>query len=442
MSTLVAAGRVTRRVVGMYLGTGYARAGGDRNGSVVFGGDDAGQIDGPAHEYRQVTVPAPGYSSLRLRVKQVTLVAADGRPIPLATDTGFDGYLSTDQYAVEFPAPVTQALATAIGAVPARNTDDTLRAIRPFIGNLTVTLDDGYQITYPSEWITNTSNLTHISAVPMNSSSSIDRPLVLGAAFLHHLYLTIDYDSNSFFLAKAKIYNNYIQPASLCSNTIPVAASLPATSKLIRSGLAGAVLGGVVGLLGVSFMIFWMSRKNLQARALRKRVDEMDRGVRTHPLAAKKSSLRRKSRTKLFFCNKTGKTTRGVSFLTPQKPSFESSSTASTGNTAFLRGSRLRAPEISAPAASCSMANAGRAPRNTKFAFEPTPTVSHALLHPHEKYSYIADDDISDIPQQQKQKPVLHVDTKAIRRGDCRPTHFPVQIASYDGDGVRRGAHE
>lgn len=454
LSSLVAAGRVSRRVIGMYLGTAYARAGGDRNGSIVFGGYDAGQIDGPAHEYQRVAVPAPGFSSLRVRVKQVALVTSDGSSIPLVTDDGFDGYLSTEQYAVEFPGPVTQALATAMRAAPANNAENTLRASEHFVGNLTIALDDGYQITYPSDWLTNTSNLTPISASTMNSSNTVGKPLVLGAAFLHHLYLTIDYESNTFSLAKAKMYNNYIQPTSLCSNTVPAPAPPPAISKFAKAGLAGAILGGVVGLFGISFMVFWVLRRNLQARASRKSIDETEKGFRGSS-APRKSSLRNKSRTVFARGNRKPKLTHSVSFLTPQKPSFESSSVASsdkseTAVTIPIEMTIIRRPtcalQIPIPTPSRSTFDAGRTPRNPTFVSVPTPTTSHALLNPQEQYSYIADDDNSDIPQQyllshpttvpafKKQKPILRIDTKAVRRGDRKPARLPIRVAIRDGN--------
>jgi len=94
LNELVNVGRIGRRVVGMYLGTRYPRAGGTQNGSIVLGGYDSGRIDGPVHEYKQASVPASNASPLKVHVKQLSLVTEDGGSIGLITDNGFDGYLS------------------------------------------------------------------------------------------------------------------------------------------------------------------------------------------------------------------------------------------------------------------------------------------------------------------------------------------------------------
>lgn len=296
LTQLLAAGRITRNVFGMYLGTIYPRAGGLYNGSIVFGGYDAGRLQGEIHKYAQAPIPASGMSSLRVHVKQMSLVTADGSSVGLVTDGNeFDAYISTDQYALEFPASITQQLATALQARPSDDSDSVLQLSQHFDGNLTIILDDGYEITYPSEWIANASNLSPISATSLVSNATAEtRPLVFGAAFLHHLYMTVDYDDSSFFLADAKVANDYVQPQALCANTSPIPAGAAKVAKFVQGGLVGAIIGGVVGGLGIIWLLIFFWRKRMQHRISKSKIGRMERGG-TAPWP-KKSSLRQKTK--------------------------------------------------------------------------------------------------------------------------------------------------
>lgn len=281
---LIADGRINRNVVSMYLGTAYPRAGGTQNGSIVLGGYDSGRFVGSPHKY-----PFGTAAPLQVHVKQMALVTADGTSVPLVTDAGFDGYISTDQYAMELPQNILQSLSTAIGASPANNAENTLVANQPFNGNLTFTLEDGYNITFPSEWITNASNLTPFSASTLKNTTS--QPLVFGAAFLQSLYMTIDYDASAFYLADAKVYDNYVQPASLCTNAIPLAAVTPKINPFISKGLIGAVLGGIIGGTFLICVAFYFIRKRAQRKLFQSNTDKMEGGAKV----PRKSSLRRRS---------------------------------------------------------------------------------------------------------------------------------------------------
>lgn len=304
LTQLVKVGRIGRHVVGMYLGTIYPRAGGTQNGSIVLGGFDSGRIDGPSHEYDQVPVPAVRASPFKLHIKQMSLITNDGTAIGLVTDDGFDGYLSTSQYPVEFPQSVTERLASAINAKPANNVENTLQANAPFKGNLTITLDDGFEVSFPPEWITNASNITPFSAATLNTdnnSTSSSDPLIFGAAFLHQLYLTIDYESSKFYLANTKVFNNYVQPVSLCPNELPVAATPVKINKFIQMGLIGAIVGCVIGGIGMTCFTIFFVRRTLQHKRAKSAISRMEGGAAPAP---KKSSLR--TRTKDSFGRLSG----------------------------------------------------------------------------------------------------------------------------------------
>lgn len=326
LKQLVDAGKIGQNVVGLYLGTAYPRAGGSQNGSIVLGGYDAGRIDGEAHEYPQVDMPTAHASPFRVHVKQMSLVTEDGSSIGLVTDEGFDGYITTSQYAMELPHPVLSRLNTALGGSPTNDAEDVLQLPGAFDGNLTVTLDDGYEITYPSEWISNASNRTPFSASDLssNSTSNETRSLTFGTAFLHHLYMTIDYDASTFSLANAKMYNNYVQPQSLCPNTLPVAAKTPKINGFVQSGLIGAILGGIIGGAGLTFCVIFCVRKRLQHKRSKEAISKMEGGG----AMPKKSSLRTRTKRGLvrFSRNKDAKDRRPDNF---KRVSFTDSDTSS-----------------------------------------------------------------------------------------------------------------
>lgn len=294
LKQLVDIGKIGRKVVGLYLGTAYPRAGGSQNGSMVLGGYDAGRIDGDVHEYPQADILDARASPFKVHVKQMSVVTQDGSSIGLVIDEGFDGYISTSQYALELPQPVLSRLSTALRGSPANDAENVLQLAEPFAGNVTITLGDGYEITYPSEWVSNASNITPFSADTLSSNDTADeaRPLVFGTAFLHHLYMTIDYDAATFSLANARMYNNYVQPRSLCPDTLPIALGPPKMNRFIRTGMIGAILGGIIGGVGLFWLMFFCTRKHLQHKQSKEAISKMEGGG----VMPAKSSLR--TRTK------------------------------------------------------------------------------------------------------------------------------------------------
>lgn len=280
LKNLINLGRIDRNVFSMYLGTAYPRAGGTQNGSLVLGGYDAGRIQGTAHKYPLSSVPVSKTTPFKVHVKQMSLVTQDGSSIGLVTDNGFDGYLSTSQYTMDLPQQITKQLSDALAGSPAGGAENALQLAKAFNGNLTITLDDGYEITYPSEWISNISNMTPFSASNLASNASNASaetgPLVFGTAFLHHLYMTVDYDAESFYLADAKVFDNYVQPESLCAGTVPGPAPIPSINKFVQTGLIGALLGGIIGGAGVSWFVYFLLRKRLQAARAEKAISQME----------------------------------------------------------------------------------------------------------------------------------------------------------------------
>ena len=324
LTDLVNSGKIGRRVVGLYLGTAYPRAGGVVNGSVVLGGYDAGRLASEPHEYSIVAAPAADASPFKVRVKQLSLTTRNNDSIGLITDDGFDGYISTSKYAMDLPDTVLQRLSSALLAKSTNDAENVLRLDRPFDGNLTITLEDGYQITYPSEWISNISGRTPFSAPASNSSKANDAPLVLGAAFLHHLYMAIDYDANKFALSNAKLANNYAMPTSLCPGTLPLQVGSSEVNKFLRSGMIGVILGAIIGGLGLLFCIYFFTRKHLQHKAAKQRLEGRASSAATIP---KKSSLRTRTKRGLVRFART-KDVKDLEAANSKRVSFTDSDTS------------------------------------------------------------------------------------------------------------------
>lgn len=336
------AGRIGRNVVGLYLGTAYPRAGGVQNGSVVLGGYDAGRIAGVGHEYSLSTLPLVGLSPLKVHVKQISLVTQDGTSIALITDDGFDGYISTTQYEMELPQALTQRLADALGGSVSPGSGEALQLKKQFRGNMTVTLDDGYQINFPSEWISNTSGVTPFSSSSLQTNnSSKPTQYVLGASFLHHLYTTIDYDASKFYLSDVKMSNNYVQPQALCAGAVPMPMAAPNISKFTQSGMIGGIIGGVFAGFGAAWLAIFYVRKRLQYKQSQDRINAMEKGGPGAPI--KRSILRNKAKGVLSLRSKR---TKSVVFKDVKRVSHSDSDTSSVkGPVVSVSGAEDNGPE-------------------------------------------------------------------------------------------------
>ena len=70
---------ISSRSFGLYLGTGYDRAGGDINGSLTYGGYDSGRMTGQVHNYTMaLPLSSPTQSPLQVHVSQISLDFNDG----------------------------------------------------------------------------------------------------------------------------------------------------------------------------------------------------------------------------------------------------------------------------------------------------------------------------------------------------------------------------
>jgi hypothetical protein len=272
LQSLVTKDLIAGRTYSLYLGQGYDRAGGAVNGSNTFGGYDSGRFTGEVHQYQMKTSNS---SPFTVRVKDVFITMPDSERVSLfdtarfptkdgASAPGpFEAQLSTDQFPLSLPYSVTQNFISHLDATE-DNTwgDNSFKLKNPFSGSLSIVLDDGFTVTLPQEIVSNASNITPIQ----KRSKDDESPFLLSAAFLSQIYLMADFDTYSFFLAEAVQKNNIVMPVTFCPKSVPVAYVRPNQNAWVREGLIGAVVGGVLGGIGIGicvycFAVAWMRRR-------------------------------------------------------------------------------------------------------------------------------------------------------------------------------------
>ena len=170
-----------------------------------------------------------------------------------AAPAPFDAQITTDQFPLSLPYDITQNFISHLGAQQ-DNTwgDNSLKLKNAFNGTMTIVLSDGFSVTLPSHVLMNASNITPIQDRAQDSSA----PFYLGAAFLSQVYLMADFDSLNFFLATAVQKNNAVMPTPFCPKSTPTAYVKPKVNKWIAQGLIGAVIGGVLGGIGIGIVAY------------------------------------------------------------------------------------------------------------------------------------------------------------------------------------------
>ncbi|PSN74060.1 acid protease [Corynespora cassiicola Philippines] len=272
------------RTYSLYIGQGMDRAGGVVNGSNVFGGYDSGRFTGPAHRY---SMNLQRMNPMTVRVKDI--VIAENRegggnvslfdpsafPSMTSRPETFEAELTTDQYPLSLPYDITQNFISHLDAEPDNTWEDnSLKLKNPFNGTLSIVLEDGFTVTLPPEVLMNASNITPIQ----ERNESATTPFYLSAAFLGQVYLMADFESNAFFLAKAVQKNNVVMPETFCPKSTPEAWERPKQSAWQKQGLIGAVVGGVIGGLGIAIFGYFFLIAYLRKREERKEEKELERG--------------------------------------------------------------------------------------------------------------------------------------------------------------------
>ncbi|KAF1848069.1 acid protease [Cucurbitaria berberidis CBS 394.84] len=263
---------IAGKTYSLYIGQGFARAGGSVNGSNVFGGYDSGRFTGVPHKYQMNIANS---NPMSVRIKDIVITDSKGNAnVSLfdnkvftdmkSTPSDFEGQITTEQFPISLPYQITKNFISRLGAEK-DNTwgDNSLRLKNAFNGTLSIVLEDGFTVTLPPEVLMNASNITPIQDRDEKSTA----PFYLGSAFLGQVYLMADYESNNFFLAPAVQKNNMVMPQTFCPKTTPEAYVRPNQNQWQRQGLVGAVVGGVVGGMGAIAALYclyitWMRKKD------------------------------------------------------------------------------------------------------------------------------------------------------------------------------------
>ena len=275
---LAARDMIAGKTYSLYIGQGFDRAGGAVNGSNVFGGYDSGRFSGPVHKYPMNTARD---NPMTVKIKDIVLTATqdsttsnislfDTQAFPnmkTRPDT-FEAEITTSQFPLSLPYSLTQNFISHLGASKDNFWgDNSLKLSAPFEGTLSIVLEDGFTVTFPSEVLANASNITPIQ----DRDEDSDAPFYLGAAFLGQVYLMADFEAQSFFLADAVQKNNAVMPVPFCPRgPDPVAYERPQQGAWAKQGLVGAVIGGVLGGIGIAICAYCFVLSCQRRRAERK----------------------------------------------------------------------------------------------------------------------------------------------------------------------------
>ncbi|KAF1918917.1 aspartic peptidase domain-containing protein [Ampelomyces quisqualis] len=275
---LAARDMIAGKTYSLYIGQGFDRAGGAVNGSNVFGGYDSGRFVGTPHMF---PMKVANTNSMSVRIKDIIITDTNDRSNVSLFDNkaftdmqapavSFEAQITTEQFPLSLPYQITKNFIARLQAEKDNSWgDNSLKLKNDFNGTLSIVLEDGFTVTFPPEVLMNASRIT-----PIQDRAEDDKqPFLLGSAFLGQVYLMADYETNNFFLAEAVQKNNMVMPVSFCPKTIPVAYQRPDQSEWQRQGLIGAVIGGVIGGIGMLAALYclWVvvMRKKDQRRLQR-----------------------------------------------------------------------------------------------------------------------------------------------------------------------------
>jgi hypothetical protein len=149
---------------------------------------------------------------------------------------------------------------------------------------LSVVLEDGFTVTLPPEMLSNASNITPVQ----KREKGDERPFLLGAAFLTQVYLMADFDAYTFYLADAVQKNNVVMPVTFCPKSTPTPYSRPKQNAWVKEGLIGAVVGGVLGGIGIGVCMYCFAVAWMRRRVQKKQEAEWERQLEAKGMGGKK----------------------------------------------------------------------------------------------------------------------------------------------------------
>ncbi|KAI9802325.1 MAG: hypothetical protein M1833_001831 [Piccolia ochrophora] len=278
LTKLFSQGLVASRSYSLFVGSGSRRAGGAINGSLTLGGYDASRLTGPVHNY---SVASGGASPFRVRVVDVQLNNADGsnQNVSLLRSgssnlAGFDADISAGQYPLSLPFEVTENFRNALDTKDSDSPDGSLALTSTFAGSMTITLEDGFSVTLPSDVMYNASGLSPVAA----RAEDDDSPFVLSTAWLSQVYMMVDYDARAFHLAQAVPESKFISMRTTCPKTVPKPYEGESPPTFTRVGLTGVITASVVGGLGFIALTIWLGLLFLRWRVGRREKQASSKG--------------------------------------------------------------------------------------------------------------------------------------------------------------------
>lgn len=248
LDILVGTGKIASRSFGLYLGTAYPQAGGSINGSLTLGGYDAARLQEPIQSFPISASDSTG-GPLQVQIPHITVTnATDGNVAILSSDNSFDAYISTSQYEMTLPSSLSTTLARALNATINGNTltmhSTVSAALTIFLANTAFN-------------ITLTPSLLRTNAITFSNLG----PFVLGSSFLSSTYLTVSYDTSTFYLSPVLPNAQFVTPTPLCGSTIPKPQGASHISFFVRNGLIGLIIGAVIGGLALCLLSFVILRE-------------------------------------------------------------------------------------------------------------------------------------------------------------------------------------
>ncbi|KAF8252369.1 hypothetical protein K440DRAFT_396630 [Wilcoxina mikolae CBS 423.85] len=168
--------------------------------SLVLGGYDKSRIDGESYESE---ITSNGH--LDVEVDSIVVNLQDGTKESLFNGTTFNATLDNSFDQIVFPSGILDAYKSAVSAevIPAagvldlvldsKRYDTLLIHNKPFAGNMTIRLSNGFEATIPTELLSRAVNGRTVSSIfgpGMDPARG-----VFGAVFLSQLYLSVDYET-------------------------------------------------------------------------------------------------------------------------------------------------------------------------------------------------------------------------------------------------------
>lgn len=272
LQSLYNAGKISSRSFGLYIGEASLSSPSPEgsldsisnipwivNGSVTLGGYDATRFTAPVRSF-QLQQPSAGSSALRVTITDVrltidsqqsntSLAQADTNEAPSA----FDAYISTSSIPITLPSQVVDNLKARTANLP-----PTSNLTLSFVMNTS----DG---SHPFQTFITPSSLETAIA----SSSDTSAPFTLGIPFLSSNYLSVNYDTSTFYLASAVTRAPFIGQTTHCPHTTPKAFTAPTGHSFSKQGLIGAVIGGSIGIVAIFSVAYcligsWLRRRKEQ----------------------------------------------------------------------------------------------------------------------------------------------------------------------------------